>query len=53
MAWRKARLDLANFEFEREGTDGCSAGYDFTPEQHEKFCRDVALRLMGERMLSS
>jgi hypothetical protein len=46
VAWRKARLDLANFEFETEGTDGCSAGYDFTPEQHEKFCRDVALRLV-------
>jgi hypothetical protein len=46
LAWRKARLDLANFEFETEGTDGCSAGYELTVEQHEKFCRDVALRLV-------
>ena len=46
VAWRKARLDLANFEFETEGTDGCSAGYELTLEQHERFCRDVALRLV-------
>jgi hypothetical protein len=44
--WRKARLDLANFEFATEGTDGCIAGYEFTPEQQKKFCRDVALRLV-------
>lgn len=46
LVWRKSRLELANFEFATEGTDGCSAGYEFTPEQHEKFCRDVALRLV-------
>lgn len=49
MTWRKARLDLANFEFAIEGTDGCSAGYEFTLEWQKKFCRDVALRLVEGR----
>jgi hypothetical protein len=42
--WRECRMQLANFEFEMEGTDGCSAGYEFTLEQQKKFHRDATLR---------
>jgi hypothetical protein len=46
LTWRKARLALANFEFATEGTDGCSAGYEFTLEQQKKFCRNMALSMV-------
>jgi hypothetical protein len=42
--WRKCRIGLANFEYETEGTDGCSAGYECTLEQQKKLLRDVTLR---------
>jgi hypothetical protein len=45
LTWRKARLALANFEFATEGTDGCSAGHEFTLEQ-QKFCRNMALGMV-------
>jgi hypothetical protein len=45
-AWRKCRVDLANFELEAEGTDGFSACYEFTLEQQKKLSRDVALRAL-------
>lgn len=45
-AWKKCRMELANFEFEAEGTDGFSACYEFTLEQQKKLSRDVALRAL-------
>ena len=44
--WRRCRKELANFEFEMEGTDGCSASCEFTPEQQKKLSQDVALRFL-------
>jgi hypothetical protein len=46
VAWRKCRLDLANFECDTEGNDGCSADFEFTREQQEKFFRNWALLLV-------
>lgn len=45
-AWKKCRMELANFEFKAEGTDGFSACYEFTLEQQKKLSRDVALRAL-------
>ena len=44
LAWRNARMVLANFELEEEGTDGCSAGFEFDLEKQKKFSRDFTLR---------
>jgi hypothetical protein len=46
LAWRKCRLELANFECDIGGTDGCSADFEFTREQQEKFSRNWALLLV-------
>ena len=35
---------LANFGLEEEGTDGCSAGFEFSIEKQKKFSRDFTLR---------
>lgn len=42
LAWRKCRLDLANYEYEKDNTDGSSSIYEFTRDQQKKFCRDWA-----------
>lgn len=44
LVWRNDRMVLANFELEEEGTDGCSAGFEFSLEKQKKFSRDFTLR---------